>query len=258
MKSVLSSVLSFGLSFGLSFVLAVGTAMGSPAALAAEPAAASDARVAKLQTLFAESQRQIERFNATRDPKHLVVARELLTQWLIDHQLLYGSSPQAIAQRTTIGQQIAMMDAELVDRGAAPGPAPAVAVAPMPAAAPEYDPAILVARQRADKWVKGGSAALTIGALTVLGASLPLWALRNSALRQADEQEFRVDQQVYFDRARRRQVGAVATLSVGVPLVALGVALVAVGATKRSRARRMTLLPLGGRGYAGAGLRVRF
>ncbi|MEX1364866.1 MAG: hypothetical protein AB1Z98_17190 [Nannocystaceae bacterium] len=250
MKSVRSSVLSLG--------LAVGMALGSPVALAAEPAVASDARVLELQTLFAESQRQVDRFNATRDPKHLVVARELLTQWLIDHQVLYGSSPEAIAQRSTIEQQIAMMDAELGDGGAAPRPAPAPAVTPMPPAQPEYDPGVVLARRRADAWVTGGSVALTLGAATVRGASLPLWALRDASLREADEQEFRVDQRVHLERAQRRQAGAVATLSVGVPLVTLGVALLAVGATKRSRARRMTLLPQGGRGYAGAGLRVRF
>ena len=249
----------------ISLVLALGLGVVSPVARAAEPAPSPEVRAVQLQTLFTEAQLHVDRYNSTRDSKHLVVARELLAQWLVDHRALYGDSKEAIAQRSTIEQQLGMIDAELEHLSSAGTVAPAPAPAPMPAPvmvdeerAPSVDPRRVEAQRQAQRWTRGGGAVLTLGLLTVVGASLPLWGLRNSALRRADEQTFRVDQERYFERAQRRQVGAIATLAVGAPLAALGVAMITVELVKRSQARQLTLMPEAGVGYAGAGLRLRF
>ena len=98
----------------ISLVLALGLGVVSPVARAAEPAPSPEVRAVQLQTLFTEAQLHVDRYNSTRDSKHLVVARELLAQWLVDHRALYGDSKEAIAQRSTIEQQLGMIDADVV------------------------------------------------------------------------------------------------------------------------------------------------
>lgn len=244
-------------------VLAIGLAL-APVAAKGAAAPEQDVRVVQLQTIFDEAQQRIDQFNSTRDGTHLVVARELLVRWQADHRALYGDSPEALRQRATIDTQLEMIDAELArlqprDPTPAPMPAPAAAAGTDTERAPMApSPARRAAERRARSWIQGGSAMLTVGSIVMLGVSVPLWALRDAALRSAAEQEFRVDRERDFRRAQRRQVGAVATLVVGAPLVAAGAGLIVAGVSKRAQARRLTLLPEAGPTYAGATLRLRF
>lgn len=245
-------------------VLSIGLALAPAAGKGAEVAPEQDVRVVQLQTIFDEAQQRIDRFNATRDGTHLVVARELLVRWLADHRVLYGDGPEALRQRATIDTQIETIDAELArlqpgEPQPAPMPAPGASPGTDAERAPSFpSPAKRMAERRARSWIQGGGAMLTVGLITVLGVSVPLWALRDAALRSAAEQEFRVDRERDFMRAQRRQAGAVVTLAVGAPLVAVGAGLVVAGMTKRAQARRLTLRPEAGPTYAGATLRLRF
>jgi hypothetical protein len=247
----------------LALMLALGVSLTAPTVRAAEPGSQPDVRVVQLQTIYLEAQKRVDLYNSTRDPKHLVVAKELLLRWLDDHATLYGPSGEAEALRTPIRQQLTMVDTEL-SRLSAPAPAPApVSVQPAPAAAEpaprSVDPEVAAALQEADRYVRGGTAAFTVGAITLLGVGLPLWAARNTAVRKASVQDFRVDEERWRERARRRQIATITTFSVGTPLVLLGTALITVGLAKRGQARRrMAVLPQLGPGLTGASLTLRF
>jgi hypothetical protein len=113
--------------------------------------------------------------------------------------------------------------------------------------------------RRARALMTTGGTAVALGGLTLVAASLPLWLLRDRALRRADEQAFYVDEQRLVSRARRRHAGMIATLAVGTTLAGVGVALLGVGAAKRLRLRReLAIVPELGRGFAGASATFRF
>lgn len=235
-------------------------------AQAAEPAPtrAPDTREVELQTLYVEAQQRVGQYNATQDVAQLVVARELLSRWLVGHANIYGNSAVAVAQRETIEQQLGLIDAELA-RVAAPTPAPVpVGAAPQPQSEPP--PPVLTAadrerlalRRESRAWTWSGAGLLTVGVATTLGISVPLWVSRNNALRDAQEEEFRADQERIEDKARRRQAGAIATLAVGVPLTVVGTALMVVGGHKRAQSRRVSVSAGVGRGSAGAAMTFRW
>lgn len=249
----------------LPFVVAVGLCMPVRPSLAAPsaPAAEVDPRVTQLQSMHAEAQQRVERYNATLDASHLDAARELLARWLVEHRALYGDTDEAKSVRAPIEQQLGTLDAELVRvRGStappvavAPAPAPVPAPAPRPAMTPEQATELRKARAL----VTTGATATVVGGLTLVGASLPLLLLRDRALRRADEQTFYVDEQRLVSRARRRHAGAIATFAVGTTLAAVGVALMTVGGVKRARLRReLVIVPELGRGFAGASATIRF
>ena len=92
-----------------------------------------------------------------------------------------------------------------------------------------------------------------------MAASLPLWLLRDRALRRADEQTFYVDERRVLSRARRRHAGMVATLAVGTTLAGVGLTLLGVGLAKHLRLRReLAIAPELGPGFAGVGASFRF
>lgn len=250
----------------LSLVVAMGLLAPVRPSLAATETEANP-KVAELQAMHGQAQQRVERYNATLDPSHLSAARELLARWLVDHRALYGDTPEAKSVRAPIEQQLGSIDAELlrVGGGATVAPVAVTPVGPPSAAGPGGSPpprptyAHNAALGRARALVSTGVATTAVGGLTLLGASLPLWMLRNRALRRANEQTFYVDEQRLVERARRRQAGAIATFAVGTALVGTGVALITVGAIKRLRLNReLAVVPEFGRGFAGASATLRF
>lgn len=234
--------------------LAVATA---PCVAPAAPAAPATPTVAELQAMHGQAQARVEQYNASHDPADLEAAHALLTRWLVEHRAIYGETPEAASVRAPIEQQLGQIDAELTRvRPAAPPPRPTVAVVPAPAPMRPDQAAEL---RSAKALLAVGTSLLALGGLTLLGVSLPLWALRNRALRRADEQTFYVDEQRLISRARRRQAGAVVTLVGGAALASSGLALLTVGASKRARVRReLSLVPALGPGFAGASATLRF
>lgn len=255
----------------LSFVVAMGMLVPVRPSLAATRAAAApaevDPKVAELQAMHGQAQQRVERYNATLDASHLSAARELLARWLVEHRALYGDTAAANAVRAPIEQQLGSIDAELLRVNGSTTATP-VAVVPVgpPAAAgptdappPRMTPADNAELNRARALVNTGVGTAVVGGLTLVGASLPLWMLRDRALRRANEQTFYVDEQRLIGRARRRQAGAIATFAVGTTLLGAGVALITVGAVKRLRLRReFAVVPEFGRGFAGASATLRF
>jgi hypothetical protein len=247
----------------LSLVVALCVSAPSRPSLAASGAATSPAEadpgVAELRAMHAEAEQRVERYNATADATHLSAARELLARWLVEHRARYGDTPEANSVRAPIEQQLGMIDAELLRVAAitVPSvvPAPVPVVAPRPAMTPEQATDL----RRARALLTTGWTTIALGGLTLVGASLPLWLLRDRALRRADEQTFYVDEQRLVSRARRRHAGAIATLAVGTTLAGVGVALLTVGAVKRLRLRReLAIVPELGPGFAGASASFRF
>lgn len=240
----------------LSWCLAIGMVALPRPILAAEPATT----VTELQAMHGQAQERVLRYNTSHDPADLSVARELLARWLVEHRALYGDTSEAASVRAPIEQQLGMIDAELLRVAPAPAPPPAPTV-PVVAAPP---PPVMTAEQnaelrRARAWTSGGTASLVVGGSVMLGASLPLWLLRDRALHRADEQTFYVDEQRLVSRARRRHAGAIATLAVGATLAAAGVAMLTVGGVKRQHVRReLSFAPEFGRGFAGASATLRF
>lgn len=226
--------------------------------VAVEPATgATSPRVVELQRLHGAAQQHIEAYNASRNVADLDEARVLLTRWLVGHREVYGDTPEAVAVRGPIEQQLGSIDAELLRVGAhAPPPTPVVEPEPAPRPMSREQ---LVALQRARKLTGAGTTLIVMGSLTVLGAGLPLWLLRDRALRRANEQRFYVDEQRLVMRARRRQAIALSMTVVGSGLAAAGLGLVVVGGVRRSQARReLTLAPELGWGLAGASATLRF
>jgi hypothetical protein len=245
----------------LSLVVALGVCtLGRPGlAATGAPVAETDPRVTALQTMHAEAQQRVERYNATLDPSHLEVARERLARWLIEHRALYGDTEAAKAARAPIEQQLGTIDAELVRVGGAAEPVAVVTPVPAPAPRPAMTPQQAAELRRARALVTTGITATAVGGLTLVSVSLPLVLLRDRALRRANEQTFYVDEQRLVSRARRRHAGAIATFAVGTTLVAAGVALMTVGGVKRARLRReLAIAPEFGRGFAGASATLRF
>jgi hypothetical protein len=229
---------------------------------AGEQPAAPSLTVAELQAAHAQAQAQVERYNATHDPSHLAAARQLLAQWLVEHRALYGDTQEAASVRAPIEQQLGTIDAELTRvSGAAPAPAVAPAVAPVAAAPPRpvMTPDQLREHKTSRALMVAGTTSLVVGGVSLVTVSLPLWMLRDRALRRANEETFYVDEQRLVSRARRRQAGAIATFGVGALLAGAGVALLAVGGVKRARLRReLSVVPELGRGFAGASVTLRF
>jgi hypothetical protein len=259
-RIVLSLVVGLGVGAPSRPSLAA-TGAGAPATEAGAPPAETNPRAAELRAMHAEAEQRVERYNATSDASHLAAARELLARWLVEHRTIYGDTPAANSVRAPIEQQLGMIDAELVRVSAAttpsvvPAPAPAAAPAPRPAMTPEQATEL----RRARALMTTGGTAMALGGLTLVGASLPLWLLRERALRRADEETFYVDEQQLVSRARRRQAGAIATLAVGTTLAGVGVALLTVGAVKRLRLRReLAIVPELGPRFAGASASFRF
>jgi hypothetical protein len=237
----------------LSLLVATSLVAAPRPSLAAEPEPTLE--VAELQAMHGQAQAQVERYNVTHDPSLLTSARELLARWLVEHRARYGDTAEAESVRAPIEQQLGMIDAELLR---VTPPAPVVAPAPAPSKPP------LTPQQNADLssarvWTALGASSLGTGGLTMVVVSLPLWLLRDRALRRADEQRFYVDEQRFVSRARRRHVGAIATFAIGAVLAGAGVAMLTVGGVKRARVRReLSVAPELGRGFAGASATLRF
>jgi hypothetical protein len=256
----------------LSLVVAMGLLVPVRPSVAAAPAEAqaetqANPKVAELQAMHGEAQQRVERYNATLDASHLTTARELLTRWLVEHRALYGDTAEAKSVRAPIEQQLGAIDAELARVGGSTTAVPVVVmpVGPAAVAGPGDSPpprptyAHHAAMRRAQSLVRTGVGTTAVGGLTLLAASLPLWMLRNRALRRANEETFYVDEQRLVSRARRRQAGSIATFAVGTTLVGAGVALITVGAIKQLRLRReLAVVPEFGRGFAGASATLRF
>jgi len=248
----------------LSLVVTLGLAAPSRPSLAAPDAAAQpaevDPRVAELQAMHAEAEQRVERYNATQDATHLMVARQLLARWLVEHRERYGDTPEANSVRAPIEQQLGMIDAEIERVAALTTPSAVVtSTPPAPAPRPAMTPEQATQMRRARALMTIGGTTLALGGLTLVGASLPLWVLRERALRRASEQTFYVDEQRLVSRARRRHAGALATLAVGTTLAGVGVALLSVGAVKRLRLRReLAIVPELAPGFAGASASFRF
>lgn len=251
---------------GLSLPLRPGTAAAAEGAAAVVEDASP---VVELQAMHAQAQERVAQYNATHDPAHLVEARGLLVRWLGKHRTLYGQSEEALAVRAPIEQQLGQIEAELARVQPAPAPAPATASASAPAPAAAGAPAppprpAMTAEQAADLrssqgLVASGATLLTVGGLTLLAVSLPLYALRDQALERADRQAFHVDEQRFIGRARRRHVGSISTLAIGAALAGSGVAMLAVGGARRARVKReLAIVPALGRGFAGGSVVVRF
>jgi hypothetical protein len=228
-------------------------------AAAAPGPAEDDPRVVELRTMHAEAQQRVERYNVTHDASHLVVARERLARWLVGHRDLYGDTPEAMAVRAPLEQQLGTIDAELVRVGPPPAtagaPAPTAHVSPPPAMTREHVERL----RRAKGLVGGGVATLAVGGLVLTCVSLPLWVLRNRALDRANAQQFHVDERRLLSRAKRRHAGAITTFAVGSALAGAGVAMMTVGAVQRLRLRNeLAIVPDLGPGFAGASASFRF
>lgn len=220
---------------------------------AATAEGASDPRVYRLQTMYAEAQSRVQRYNETRQLEDLQVARELLATWLAEHRVLYGDTQAALAVRAPVQQQLETVDAQIAAI-VAPPPRVVAPSAPVADAAPR-DPAEDVGRGL----IHGGTALLVVGGSAVLGVGVPLLATRDRALDRAATREFRVEQQADLDRARRRHAGAITMFAVGGSLAVVGISMLAVGGAKRAQARRrLSVAPLLGPGFAGASATLRF
>jgi hypothetical protein len=249
----------------LSLLVAVGlVALPRPSVAAAGTASEAQPvepapKLAELQAMHGQGQEQVERYNATHDVSHLAAARELLSRWLVEHRALYGDTQEALSVRAPIEQQLGMIDAELTRVGATSPPPVVVAPVPAPTPRPAMTPAQVADHKSSRRWLALGTTSLVTGGVMVAAVSLPLWMLRDRALRRADEERFYVDEQRLVSRARRRQTGAIATLAVGSVMAAAGVGMLTVGGIKRLRVQReLALAPEFGRGFAGASATLRF
>lgn len=247
------------LSSCLASCLAVGLVLAPRPSVAAEPTP----QVAELQALHGQAQARVERYNTSYDVADLTTARELLAQWLVGHRALYGDTPAATSVRAPIEQQLGMIDAELLRVGAVARPVPVAPMGPPVAAPPPPRPTLTPEQSaelgRARAWTAGGTTSLVVGGVMLAGVSMPLWLLRERALRRANEEQFYVDEQRLVSRARRRNTGAIATFAVGATLAGAGIAMLTVGGVKRSRVRReLSVAPAFGAGFAGASATLRF
>ncbi|MCX4239939.1 hypothetical protein [Paraliomyxa miuraensis] len=257
----------------LSVAVAASVVMPLPAVAArgatttvVEPYLKVAPKVEELQAMHGQAQEKVQLYNGTHDPAHLAEARELLARWLVEHRALYGDTPEAASVRAPIEQQLGQIDAELtrVRPAVAPQPPPAE-LQPAAAPAPAEPPPPAMREDQAEDLrsgralVAGGSSMFSVGAVTLLAVSLPLWALRNQALERASRETFYVDEQRLIDRARRRQTGGIVTLAAGSALVLGGIAMMAVGGARRARVRReLALVPTLAPGHAGASMTMRF
>lgn len=212
----------------------------------------------ELDALYAHAQMQVEGYNATGDVAKLRVAHEELNRWLTAHAQLYGYAEAAAKSRAPVQQQIAALD-EVLGKSA-PAPTP-VAATPPPTPGPAMTPEQANRRRTYDKMSTWGIVSLSLGVGTLVLGALPAWALRNRALDNAAEERFYVEEQKYLSRARRRENATYGLLAVGSAVTALGIALIAVGASGRARIRRemsLSLSPSFGPGLTGASATVRF
>ena len=139
---------------------------------------------------------------------------------------------------------------------AAPAPGPQLAAAPPPKSG--YDSDTLYALDRAKSLRVWGGISLGTG-LGLIATSGVLWMFRGAALRHADTRRFYPDEQRILDRARRRRVGAVVAMGIGVPMTFIGAGLLIGGAVWDNRARRRAaIVPVVTPRFAGASARIRF
>lgn len=238
----------------LSLLLAAGLVGAPRPSFAAEPSP----KVTEMQQLHGQAQAHVQQYNVTFDAKQLEAAHELLARWLVEHRAHYGDTPAAVSVRAPVEQQLSTIDAELQRVGAAASAGPAVPVAVAPAR-PVMSPEQAAELRASRGWIAGGVTSIALGGVVLVGVSLPLWLLRERALRRANEQTFYADEQRLVSRARRRQAGAFATFAVGAAFAGAGVAMLTVGVVKRMRVRsELSWAPALGPGFAGASATLRF
>ncbi|MEM9458267.1 MAG: hypothetical protein AAGF11_29090 [Myxococcota bacterium] len=256
-RMMLSILVSVGLAITPAMARATASSRESGSTVAESTAAAdpgrateptTDPRVVRLQRIYADAQARVQRYDQQGAPSDLQAARDGLATWLADHHTLYGDTPAARQVRASVQQQLDSIDARIAARSAPPPPR---TVAPP-------SPAGDVAHHAGSGLIHGGTALLVVGGASVLGVALPLVAVRDRALDRAASAQFRVEQQADLDRARRRHTGAMAMFVVGGSLAAAGLSMLVVGGTQRARARRLSMTPQLGPGFAGASATLRF
>ncbi len=249
------ALISMALCVGMAMPVTANAARTETSADAAtQTEAPVDPRVHRLQTLYADAQAKVARFNDNGDPTHLHKAKNLLSTWLTEHRILYGDTPAALEVRAPVHQQLNAIEAQL-----APPPQPvAQPVAPQPA---QPAPQPVDSGDSAGRGLIGGGATLlSLGAAGVLGVAVPFWALRDQSLEEARNEQFHVHQEEELDRARRRQTTAVTMTAVGGSLMLAGTMMLVSGAIVRSRARKrqVSVAPTLAPGFAGASATIRF
>lgn len=246
-----------------SMMLAVAMAV-APVATAVTPAVAAASEQAAppskeaLDQIYTDAQLHVERYNGNGDVEQLRAARQLLDQWLRGHAQLYGYGEQAVQARAPVQQQVAAIDEKVGEPAATPVATPTPTAAPAPAPSP-VNAEIAARQRRGDQMFTGGLVLGAVGLATVLFVGLPALGLRNTALDNAQVQEFRADEERYLRRARRRHTTMIVTMAIGGAFTLGGITLVSAGAaTKNAADRELALSPAVGPTFAGGSLRLRF
>lgn len=218
-------------SSALVCVLALQAANGAPPA---SPAPLPTAQEQRLLQQYREAQTLVEQYRGSGNIEDLRLARGKLTQWLSDHEIVYGTQTSAETVRAPIRQQIQEIDAILATASSPP---------PTPPPSPEH--------RSARRFITAGAVLIPVGVILGATVSLPLFVLRESALDRANRQLFYVDEQHFVDRARRFQAGGWVTMGLSLAMVGAGVALLATGLAQRSHRRNVAFAPVFGEHFTG-------
>jgi hypothetical protein len=232
-----------------------------------------DTRTIRNALVYNIAEAHIRAYDVSRNQMHLRKAKILLENYRDEHARLYGDDPAAAAERASTDERLAQLEQKLAESEARgetavaldDGPDP---VAPVtgPAPGPAPPPAQLTPNQiweqqiKADpelgpKWDKGrsqivGGAVLTgIGSLFLLGTvAMVGWGgqLRTASQQPCDPADF-LNVCSEFDGTGAFVTGGVFGV-IGLSLAAPGIALIAIGAKRRSdvkkaRPRPVSLVP---------------
>ena len=229
------------------------TATAPSTAQAAQQSAAPSKQA--LDQIYTDAQIHVERYNSTGDAEQLRAAHKMLGEWLRGHAQLYGYSDQAVQARAPVQQQVAAIEDKLGDAAPAASTTPAPSQPPARTVSPE-----IAQRQRsANAMVTGGLVMGAVGLSSVLFVGLPALGLRNRAVDNSRTEEFRIEEEKYLDRARRRHTVMIVSMAIGGVFTIGGITLVSVGAAKKSAVNReLAFAPAVGPSFAGGSLRMRF
>lgn len=228
----------------LALALSVSLAMQAVTPVqTAEAPQASPEEIALVQR-YEGAQARVERYRTTGDLDALRSARRELSEWLVEHQTLYGTQAAAESIRTPVRDQLAQIDAVLA----------AAAPSPPPAAAPQRSPSSSAGRSM----ITAGAVLLPIGVVLAATVAAPLWYSRDLALERAEDSTFRVDQRDAMQRAETLHAGGWVAMGFSIALMGGGLALLTTGIVKRSTRHQARVVPTFTPRFVGVSTSVRF
>lgn len=218
----------------LAALLALQTAAPPPS-----PPPTPTAEEQALQRLYGDGQALVGRYSQTGNVEDLRLARGRLTQWLSEHQVVYGTQPAAESVREPIRRQVSEIDAILLSTSPPPPPPPP----PNPAGR---------------RMITAGAILIPVGVILGATVSIPLFAISDNSRDRANEQRFFIDERRWADQAERTRRGGWVSLGFSLAMVGAGIGLLTAGIIRRSTQRQVAVAPVFGDRFGGVSARFRF